>query len=388
MQNKAKIAWIEILRVISTFGILLYHTGLYYTDYAYSPSPKGLLSNWHNLITVLIDKFGYSVNALAGFISLFSFQFLDVFILLIGVTMVLSWRKEENYLNYIIRRCLRVLWPFWLAVLFNLTLSIFDHYLNNGYVAPSWNWFAAFTFPLAYDFHGKLLQHISGPWWFIPFMLSVIVISPFMLKKMDAWGTKNFLLFFGLLTLLYRFLSIYVFGAHTNYSVITTAAGEAPFLLLPAKIFLIALGMLLGKLIKQGSLPNNRIGLFLGAALLYTIGFIAQFYWLGWTFAEFFYAPAFVVLIYMLFKDLNNNYFTKPIIHLGTLSYSFFLIHDFFANRLSKFFGVEFVSSFWLTLSLATFFSLLTAIFIEKLTPIFSKSFSKSWVFIDKKLLL
>ncbi|NOS73636.1 MAG: hypothetical protein HOP36_03650, partial [Methyloglobulus sp.] len=101
MQNKAKVVWIEITRVIAALGILFYHSSLYYTDYVYTPTPEGLSANWQTLSPVLTDNFGHGFSAVAGFISLFGFQFLDVFILLIGLTMALSWRGEENYLNYI-----------------------------------------------------------------------------------------------------------------------------------------------------------------------------------------------------------------------------------------------------------------------------------------------
>ena len=204
MENKARFAWIEILRVVSAFGILVYHTSLYYTHYAFTPSPNGLLANWQTLVTVLVDKFGLSINTLVGFVALFGFQFLDVFILLIGLASVLSWRGDEIYFDYLKRRCLRVLWPFWLAVLFTLILTVLQHYLVGGYLAGAWYWFVAFTYPLAYDFHGTLLQNISGPWWFVPFMLAVVAVSPFMLRKLECWGIKNFLLFFGLLTFSYR----------------------------------------------------------------------------------------------------------------------------------------------------------------------------------------
>jgi peptidoglycan/LPS O-acetylase OafA/YrhL len=387
MQNKAKQIWIEILRVISAFGILLYHTGLYYSGFILAPMPYGLTTNWHTLQSNLTGKFGQGFNALAGIISAFCFQFLDVFIVLIGLTMALSWRTEESYTDYLKRRCLRVLWPFWLAVLLNFVLSVFDNYLEGGYIAPSWNWFAAFTFPIAYDFRGSLLQQINGPWWFVPFMLGVIVISPFMLRRMEVWGTKNFLLFFGLLSWLYRLLSIYVFGAHPNYSIMETATKEAPFLLLPAKIFLIALGMLLGKLIKDGNEPANKIQVIFIAISLYVIGFIAQFYWFGWSIAEFFYAPAIVMLFYALFSDFKQHpFFTEAIIKLGALSYSFFLMHNIFAVRLIEFFGTNSIASFWKTIALATLFSLLTAMLIDKLVPAVSKACYSIWTTIDQKL--
>jgi peptidoglycan/LPS O-acetylase OafA/YrhL len=386
MQNKAKLVWIEKLRVVSAFGILLYHTGLYYSGFILAPMPYGLTTNWHTLQNNLAGKFGDGFNALAGIISAFCFQFLDVFIVLIGLTMALSWRKEENYTEYLKRRCLRVLWPFWLAVLLNFVLSVLDNFLHGGYMAPSWNWFAALTFPIAYDFHGSLLQQINGPWWFVPFMLGVIVISPFMLRRMEVWGTKNFLLFFGLLAWLYRLLSIYVFDAHPNYSIMETAAKEAPFLLVPAKIFLIALGMLLGKLIKEGNGFANRSQVFFIAILLYVVGFIAQFYWFGWTIAEFFFAPAIVMLFYALFSDVNQHALTEASIKLGALSYSFFLMHNFFVIRLIEYLGTESVASFWQTIALASLFSLLTAMMIDKLVPAVSKACHGIWVSIDQKL--
>jgi peptidoglycan/LPS O-acetylase OafA/YrhL len=387
MKNKARIAWIEILRVVSTFGILLYHTSLYYTNYAFSPSPAGLTANWQSLMAVLIEKFGANLNALVGFVALFGFQFLDVFILLIGLAMILSWRGEENYFDYLKRRWLRVLWPFWLAVLLTLILSALHHYFFGGYIAGAWQWFAAFTFPLAYDFHGSLLQQISGPWWFVPFMLAVVAVSPFMLNKLERWGIKNFLWFFGLLSLLFRLLSVYLFGAHINYSIMTTTVGEAPFLLIPAKIFLIALGMVFGKLIKEGRLQFNRVGLFFGAVLIYMAGFVAQFSWIGWTFAEFLYAPAIVMIFYAVFLDIKQGFFSELMVKLGTFSFSFFLMHNFFAHRLSDYFG-DGIITFWQTIVLSTLGSLLTAMLIEKGIPYVSKAMADSWLYVDQKLLL
>jgi peptidoglycan/LPS O-acetylase OafA/YrhL len=388
MQNKAKLVWIENLRVVSAFGILLYHTGLYYSGYILAPMPNGLITNWYTLYHNLTGKFGNGFNAWVGLISAFSFQFLDVFIVLIGLTMALTWRDEVSYTDYLKRRCLRVLWPFWLAVLLNFILSGFDNFFHGGYIAPSWNWFAALVFPMAYDFRGSLLQQINGPWWFVPFMVGVIIISPFMLRKMRAWGTKNFLLFFGLLAWLYRLLSIYVFGAHPSYAIMETPAKEVPFLLLPAKIFLIALGMVLGKLIKEGNGLPNRSQIFIIALLLYAIGSIAQFYWFGWTVAEFFYAPAIVMLFYALFSNQNQHAFTEVIIKLGALSYSFFLMHNFFAGRLIEYLGTESIAPFWQTIALATLFSLLTAMLIDKLVPTASKAVYGSWAYIDQKLSL
>ncbi|MEQ1546282.1 acyltransferase family protein [Methyloglobulus sp.] len=386
MQNKARLVWIEILRVVSAFGILLYHTSLYFTHYAFSPSPNGLMSNGQTLVTVLVDKFGLSLNMLVGFVALFGFQFLDVFILLIGLATVLSWRGDEIYVDYLKRRWLRVLWPFWLAVFFTLVLSALHHYFFGGYLAGAWHWFVAFTYPLAYDFHGTLLQQISGPWWFVPFMLAVVVVSPFMLKKLEQWGVKNFLLFFGLLSLLYRLLSVYLFEAHINFSIMDTAVGEAPFLLFPAKIFLIALGMAFGKLIKERNFTSDRKVIFFVATFLYILGFVTQFSWLGWTVAEFFYAPAIVMLFYSLFSEIEDNFLTPVIIKLGALSYSFFLMHNFFAHRLSEYFE-DGVPSFWKTLVVSTICSLIIAMLIEKLIPLVSKAFSTIWSAIDKKLI-
>jgi peptidoglycan/LPS O-acetylase OafA/YrhL len=385
MQNKARLAWIEILRVISAFGILIYHASLYYTHYAFTPSPNGLLANWQTLTTVLVDKFGLSLNTLVGFVALFGFQFLDVFILLIGLAAMLSWRGDEVYFDYLKRRWLRVLWPFWLAVFFTLLLTVLKHYLLGGYLPGAWYWFAALTYPLAYDFHGDLLQQISGPWWFVPFMLAVVAVSPFMLKKLGQWGIKNFLLFFGFLSLSYRLFSLYIFGGHINFSILDTAVDEAPYLLLPAKIFLIALGMVFGKLLKEDRLTVNRVLIFFGAVLLYILGFVSQFSWLGWTVTEFLYAPAIVMLFYALFSQLRDSFFTLLIIKLGALSYSFFLMHNFFVQWLNGYFGNS-LMSFWKTLILSTICSLLFALLIEKLIPLASKAFSTIWMAIDKKL--
>jgi peptidoglycan/LPS O-acetylase OafA/YrhL len=360
---------------------------LYYTQFTYTPTPTGLVDNWQTMVNVLLQRFGYNLSSLVGAVSLFGFEFLDVFILLIGFTMAMSWRNEEDHLGYVKRRWLRILSPFWMAVLLTLILSVIDHYITDAPLASAWNWFVAFTFPLAYDFHGTLLQQISGPWWFIPFMLAVVVVSPFMLNKLELWGAKNFLLFFGLSALLYRLLSLYFFGAHTNYSIMKTLAGEAPFLLLPAKLFLVALGLVFGKLIKEDNFSFSRKKLLIIALFLYCIGFIAQFSWLGWVFAEFLYAPAIVLIFYSLFLEVKPGFFAELMIRLGALSYSFFLIHNFFVFRLNDYFGKILLSSFWQIMSLSVIGSLLSAILIDKFVPIVGRAFSYSWFCMDQKLI-
>ena len=143
--------------------------------------------------------------------------------------------------------------------------------------------------------------------------------------------------------------------------------------------------MVFGKLIKENKITINRAVIFFGAILLYVFGFFSQFSWLGWTVTEFFYAPAIVMLFYALLSQLKDSFFTLLIIKLGALSYSFFLMHNFFAQFLSGYFGNG-LMSFWKTIIVSTVCSLILALLIEKLVPLFSKAFSSLWAVIDSKL--
>jgi peptidoglycan/LPS O-acetylase OafA/YrhL len=91
------------------------------------------------------------------------------------------------------------------------------------------------------------------------------------------------------------------------------------------------------------------------------------------------------MLFYALFSQLRDSFFSLLIIKLGALSYSFFLMHNFFVQWLNGYFGNS-LMSFWKTLIVSTICSLLSALLIEKLIPIVSKVFSTIWMAIDKKL--
>ncbi|MBD2019077.1 acyltransferase family protein, partial [Leptolyngbya sp. FACHB-36] len=109
-----RLAWLEGIRISAAVLLLLYHAQLLFTGYAYTPQPTGLLDNLQQLLSVSGSP---DAGPLTGILTApiwFGFQFVDVFVLLSGFSLVLSLKgKPLEVGSFLKRRVLRILWPFW-----------------------------------------------------------------------------------------------------------------------------------------------------------------------------------------------------------------------------------------------------------------------------------
>ncbi len=108
-----RLAWLDGLRIFAAVMILLYHAQLLFTHYRYTPQPTGLINNLQQLLpegNYLSTLSGW--GHLLGIPTLFGFQFVDVFILLSGFSLMLVTRQRD-WLAFWQKRLSRLLWPFW-----------------------------------------------------------------------------------------------------------------------------------------------------------------------------------------------------------------------------------------------------------------------------------
>ncbi|MGB5972293.1 MAG: acyltransferase family protein, partial [Nodosilinea sp.] len=220
-QPKRQLSWLEGIRIFAAVGILLYHAQLLFTDYAYAPQPTGLRSNWAAIASASPHL---GRNPLAAALSLpvwFGYQAVDVFILMAGFVLVLSLRSKAGPVRageFIVNRLLRILWPFWTVAWLAYPVLWLIGVATNSYRPSPWDIFAGATFPLLFDFEGRLLLATSGPWWFIALIISFTLISPVLWYLLTRWGVRNLLLASLAITLLYRYGAVYHFGGHVTYS--------------------------------------------------------------------------------------------------------------------------------------------------------------------------
>lgn len=331
-----RLAWIEGMRIFAAVMILLYHAQLLFNNYAFTPQPTGLINNLQQLITLTKEKtFLEQVAHIITLPAWFGFQFVDVFVLISGFSLVLSLGSNQlKPADFLKKRLLRLLWPFWTVAWLSYPILWAIGIATHTYIPDAWHTFAGATFPLLFSFRGELLFATSGPWWFVPLMICFTLIFPILWKLLQSWGARNLLFVSTLFTIAYRALAVYILGGHPTYVILDTPAVEQPFQIFVSKLSIFVVGMVVAQAYKQGSLVSwsNYQALLVGIPL-YLLGFICQFYWLGWVFADLLLPLGLTLICMAILRYLKSPRLQNWMIQLGKYSYSFFLIHNFVVDR-------------------------------------------------------
>ncbi|MBE9079794.1 acyltransferase [Romeria aff. gracilis LEGE 07310] len=331
-----RLAWLEGLRILAAVMILLYHGQLLFIDYRYTPQPTGLLDNLQGLIPAQVAPAAFWGHLLAA-PTLFGFQFVDVFVMISGFSLMLSLRQQSlSLLPFWRRRLLRILWPFWTVAWASYPVLWAIGVATQSYVPSLWHIFAGATFPLLFDYRGSLLLPTSGPWWFVPLIVSFTLVFPLLHWLQQRWGSRNLLFASLAVTLTYRILAIYSFGGHPTYAIFDNSNAEQPFQVFLAKLSTFVVGMVVARQYQrgQGALfwPQTR-KLTVGAGL-YGVGFISQFYKLGWVFCDLLLPLGLTLLCGTMMAAIATRPTARTVlIRAGRHSYSFFLIHNFVVDR-------------------------------------------------------
>jgi peptidoglycan/LPS O-acetylase OafA/YrhL len=332
-----RLAWIEGIRIFAAVMLLLYHAQLLFTDYAFTPKPTGLADNLR-LIALASDRLG--LGMMTHFLSTpvwFGFQFVDVFVLISGFSLVLSLKDQPlEFGSFLKRRFWRLLLPFWTVAWLAYPILWAIGLATNSYYPDAWQTFAGATFPFLFDYSGELLVRTSGPWWFLPLIISFTLIFPVLWKLLNRWGARNLLIMSVLVTVIYRALAVYQFGGHPTYVVLDTAADWYPFLSFLSKLSTFVVGMVAAQAYLQGKGPlfwSGDRALWVGIPV-YIVGFICQFYTLGWVFADLLLPIGLTLCCMAIFRELEKMPQAEAaLLWLGMQSYYYFLIHDFVVNR-------------------------------------------------------
>ena len=267
----------------------------------------------------------------------FGFQFVDVFVLVSGFSLVLSLKGQAMRAgSFVVGRCLRILLPFWTVAAIAYPLLWLLGTLTNSYVPNAWQMFAGLTFPLLFDYSGRLLLSTSGPWWFVPLILSFAIAFPALWWLLERWGSRNLLILTSVITLGYRLLGVYVFDGHPTYTIVSATASWFPFLSMLAKLSTFVLGMVVARQFQAGRgaiLWSDRRAIGVGV-VTYGLGFVGEFYRVGWIFNDTLIAIGLTLLCMVVFRRLCiNPLFSRLSIVLGSYSYTYFLLHNFVVDR-------------------------------------------------------
>lgn len=385
-----RLAWLEGIRIFAAVVLLLYHAQLLFTKYSYTPQPTGLMDNLTQLFAAS-KRLGESwVPQVASLPIWFGYQFVDVFVLISGFSLVLSLKgKPLELRSFLTKRFLRILLPFWTVAWLSYPVLWIVGHSTNTYIPDEWHAFASLTFPLLFDYGGDLLLPTNGPWWFVPLILSFTLIFPVLWHLLQRWGALNLLIASSIVTFVYRGLAVSVFGGHPTYAIVSAPAGWHPFVPFIAKLSTFVLGMIVAQLYLQrrGAIfwhPTKALSVGIS---VYAAGFISQFYRWGWIFDDFLLAVGLTLCCMVVFRTLTERLRLESIlVWLGLHSYSYFLIHNFVVDRTVNLFVGEQLSRYYQVLPIMVIGTLLLSIFVDAATPWLRRIAIALWRSLDRKM--
>ena len=368
-----RLAWLEGIRIFAAIMLLLYHSQLLFTKYVYTPQPTGLLNNVQQILSAT-NRFESGILAQIASVPIwFGFQFVDVFVLISGFSLVLSLKgKPLEIKSFLRRRSLRILLPFWTVAWLAYPVLWTIGKVTNSYAPDAWHTFAGLTFPLLFDYGGSVLTPTSGPWWFIPLILSFTFVFPFLWSLLQRWGARNLLIVSTLMTIAYRAFAVYAFGGHPTYVVLDTPSDWQPFLPFIAKLSTFVLGMVVAQSYLQcrGVVYWKPSKALLVGIPIYSLGSICQFYKFGWIFSDFLTAIGLSLCCMVIFRTITEEFRLQSLmVWLGLHSYSYFLIHNFVVDRTINLAVGNQLALYYQALPMMAIGTLLLAILADSLAP-------------------
>jgi peptidoglycan/LPS O-acetylase OafA/YrhL len=384
---RPRLAWIEGIRIFAAVLILVYHYQLLFTDYAFAPQPTGLADNLQRLGAASVKLGGGGWASLPGW---FGYQFVDVFILMSGFSLVLSLKGQPLHpWPFLQQRLLRILLPLWTVTWLAFPILWTIGKTTQTYIPSNWSIFAGMTFPLLFEYGGNQLLPTSGPWWFIPLILSFTAVFPLLWQLQQRWGIRNLLGVAAMLTIVYRAIAVYALGGHPTYVMFASSTGAQPFVPFLAKFVTFVIGMAVALRYQQWRGPlfwSNGWALGIGLPI-YALGFVLQFYQVGWLVADSLIAIGLSLGCMVLFRFFDDRLGMGRILRwLGKHSYSFFLIHNFVIDRLIRLVIHQDLTAYYIYLPIAIGGTLALAVGVDHLIPKVEKTGARLWQWLDRSL--
>ncbi len=344
IQLKSHLLFIDSIRALAALYVVIHHSMLQYYDSHFFPY-KGVDDyNLPILTKMILNFFGYGNYAV------------DLFIVVSGFSLMLSVTKnnlslKDGNIQFYKRRAFRILPPYYIATLFSLILI----WLFVGHKTES-HWDVSipvnlndviYHILLIHDFWTSTASRINHAFWSIAVECRVYIFFPLMVFIWKKIGAITTLLFSVIVSIIGSSLLYILYKTNTDISLGT---GVSPY------IILFTLGMIAANL----AFSNNHRCLSIRKAYLRISPFIIVMATLAFLcisivirhylrifndshFAEIHLeTKVYDVLLGVLFAFIlfvcaelskNNNSLSKilswrPLVFIGTFSYSLYLIHS------------------------------------------------------------
>jgi len=328
---KIKLDWIDGLKAFAIIGILLNHAVESFDLMPWFSNPSEYWPSFQERMAIIFPHDGPLYLRIIQFLGWLGDMGPGVFIFVSGITLTLSaLNKSLSNPAFYKSRALRI-YPLYIAV---HLITIFVAVLYFKWkISLFWTPFSL----LGLRFTNSLFWFINPSWWFIWLVIQLYFVFPFLLDFLKKRGVALFLSVTLIITLLSRSAGVlgFTFSADMDKWMTGLFGGT--------RLFEFSFGMYIGFLIQNKnprleSILNDRIKLPLISLLLYITGFIASWTYFGSVFSIILITVGISGIFYSIYEFVIRRFplIDKPLLWVGTNSFSAFLIHQSFMKYYSS----------------------------------------------------
>jgi len=365
----ARLTWLDSMKGISILWIAFFH---FYTSYTNNRYPDPLGANYFSSFLSRCapsSSLGW-VGCLAhGFfvaLSSVGFHAVAVFLVLSGFGLTYSLAKsgnpEDGWTGWYRGRLLRLFPMYWLAHLI---------YLLSPFVARSepvdYRFVLSFLGDRVYPVD-SIFYYVNPAWWYFGLLLELYLVFPLLFRLLQKLEVVWFLIVCGAVTLLSRYVLLFVLSAHGYYI-------QGAFF--GARLWEFAIGMVLGLLYRRSaSDADQRLFSFPAIAfgiVLYVLGLYSYANSTTYLFNDALIGTGLFVILAHIARwcDLLPRV-GGTLAYIGAFSYGLYLVHQpyviYFGERMREMNEVVFTLLAWVIIAIITCAAIPLERYVNQLT--------------------
>ncbi len=330
---RPRFAELDVFRGLACLATVVYHYTITYPKFFYAPQPALFKFYW--------GHFGY-----------------HLFFMISGFLILMNLERTVRPLDFIVSRCSRLLPAYWAAIILTFAVTNVAHFELAVSIKQ-----ALFNFTMLQDYWG--VKKVDGVYWTLSvelaFYLLMFLIFIFKgLKYIEEWGLGWLIL-----------MALYKIGIAAHLL-------DVPEFVITSGLFkyghLFVAGILFYNLKNKGHALHRYIALGLCFGIQCLLNDPRP--WANVVIGGYF------ILFYLFIINALSWIVQKPLVFLGTISYSLYLIHQYFGYVVINYLYVSKVNGFLvfiipvvLSIAVATFITFL----IERPAMAFIRRKYKDW---------
>jgi len=353
-QGRRHIAVLDYIRAFAILHIVLYHYFLEYFQGSFLIVPDGIGANLPRLEVFKDGGIIGLIKNIFSFIFVYGFTSVNLFLVLSGFVLTYSLLNHQksgqkiSWPPYLWKRLKRILIPFYISVFLGVGFLYLRNFLFPQFAAaPIFDFvdvIKLFIPPFVF-FDIQFLQKFNGDYWFIPLILQLYLVFPFLYMALKKIGVKKFLIAAFLIAAAYRYVAAFYLDSVPMGVIYPAANSYRLFSFFLPRLFEFCLGMGLAKMQFEKSTFLESIScrwcVFIGGILAFS-GFVFDSFRLGWAVSDLFMAAGLFILFLGIARKIGHQKKAAPLSggpsaaavlkKVSDSSYEIFLLYHYFLN--------------------------------------------------------